>query len=501
MTEYPEHLGLAIVVGALIAFVGCPVLAQLAPSVGLVDRPDLRRKRHGRAVPLVGGVALAIAIASTFALLMAFDGTRLLSAIGGARFAAVSVAAGTIFVTGLIDDARDLRGIDKLAAQIFAATLVVAVGVGFRSLSLGGVRFDLGDFGWVFSVGWLVLTMNAFNLVDGADGVASTAGLTAAIAFGVIAYWTGQPLTALSTFVFLGCLSGLLPWNLPEARVFLGDSGSMLIGLFLGIASFGCCPGQTNADLAIMMPPLLIPLSDATLSVLRRILTGQSVYATDRAHIHHRVLDRGVSDCGLLLMMGLVGAALSAATCLGAIWGLASLPLFMAACMVFWGYWSKGIGKSELNLLRMSWRGFRSRCRGLASQSPFEMPDGTTEHCHIQGVRDWRPVWDAVVAFCERNHVVSARLRLNLPWCHEIYFATYGRPQPCRQMVRHSVETRTTDPNGHQIAGWVEVMGAFEADAITEMLASVESLVGAISKDKGVPSEVSRPEPQPLLMP
>jgi UDP-GlcNAc:undecaprenyl-phosphate/decaprenyl-phosphate GlcNAc-1-phosphate transferase len=290
---------------------------SLAKRWGVMDQPDGRRKLHGRPVPLWGGIA--VYGATVLGLLAA------LFSPGGANgeFIELSlawmIAAGLVCFVGGIDDRYDLPSRVKLILQIVSVLPIVLCGYYVDRVVAFGYPIELGWLGIPLTVLWLVGCINALNLIDGMDGLASLVGLSAAIMMGVIAANEGHPHVAVMAMVLTSSLLGFLMYNLPPASVFLGDSGSMVIGLSLGLLGIQGAL-KTTATLAITAPAVVmtLPIFDILAAVVRRKLTGRRIDAPDRLHIHHRLLDRGWSPWQVLCLIGAIclttGAAATAAT-------------------------------------------------------------------------------------------------------------------------------------------------------------------------------------------
>ncbi len=297
----------------LLSLLLTPLFRNLFRSVGLVDSPDQDRKRHARAVPRVGGIPILLAYAGACLLLlvMPLQGGELVhGAIPLARKLIPAVLV--VFAVGLIDDLIGLKPWQKLAGESFAAGLAVWAGLHLTGLG----HFQIGPVpAIVLTVFWLVVCTNAFNLIDGIDGLAAGIGLFATVTTFLAAMLHGHYPLALATAGLAGALLGFLVFNFNPASIFLGDSGSLSIGFLLGC--YGIIWSQKTATLLGMTAPMMalaIPLLDTTLAVARRLLRGRPVFAADRGHIHHKLLERGLSPRrAALVLYGLcgLGAALS----------------------------------------------------------------------------------------------------------------------------------------------------------------------------------------------
>ena len=287
---------------AVIAAVSTPVVIRFARAVQAVDRPNQRKVSTREAMPLLGG--LAVAAGCAVGLLVA---TQLLDTPGMLRGILGFVLGGAVIVfAGAWDDRFDMKPIVKLLFQVGAATLAIQAGFRFDLFSNLVTRETLPVAPWVMwpvSLLWIVGVTNAMNLIDGLDGLSSGVGAIIAGTLTVICWqaeqWTG---VAIGLALF-GALAGYLPYNFPPARIFLGDTGSLLIGF--GLAVIALEGYRKTALLAFLVPliALAIPLLDTSLSILRRIRSGRGVFSPDRLHMHHRLLHREGSHRSAVLML------------------------------------------------------------------------------------------------------------------------------------------------------------------------------------------------------
>jgi UDP-GlcNAc:undecaprenyl-phosphate GlcNAc-1-phosphate transferase len=274
----------------VIALILTPIIRDISRSFNVVDRPG-HRKVHAYPMPRVGGIAIALAYGA--ALLIFPGSTSVTMATSLHAVWNLVPGAAIVFVIGLIDDFFSLKPIVKLLGLIVAASVVF-----FSGIHIGGVAAHSMAF-WLdypLTVFWLLLTSNALNLVDGLDGLCAGMGLMATLALFTAALIHGNHPLAFFTFPLAGALLGFLCYNVAPATVFLGDSGALLIGFLLGC--YGMLWTEKASTLLSMLVPLLalsIPLLDVSLSVLRRFLRNQPIFTADRGHIHHRLLDRGLS--------------------------------------------------------------------------------------------------------------------------------------------------------------------------------------------------------------
>jgi UDP-GlcNAc:undecaprenyl-phosphate GlcNAc-1-phosphate transferase len=314
-----------------IALILTPIIRDISRSFNVVDRPG-ERKVHVHPVPRVGGVAIAISYGLSLIAIGGLDrpfSTELApwKVIPGAAIA---------FLVGLLDDLISLKPILKLGG------LIVAASVAFQSGLHVGAVLNYALPVWVdypLTVFWLVLASNALNLIDGLDGLCAGMGLLSTLTLFTAAMLHHNLPLAYATFPLAGALVGFLCYNFFPATVFLGDSGALLIGFLLG--SYGMFWTQKTFTLLSMIVPLLalsIPLLDVSLSVLRRLIGRQPIFQGDRGHIHHRLLDRGLSPRQAVWVLYLVGAlaAVFALLASSKIGGAYQVPIIVVFCATAW---------------------------------------------------------------------------------------------------------------------------------------------------------------------
>ncbi len=280
------------------------VVRERAMRARLFDAVD-ERKIHTRQIPRVGGVAIFWSVALTlFAMVMlaGFDGAGL----SGTQLVTVLMGGAAMHLIGLWDDLRQMRARYKFALQVAVAVVVYAGGVRLTSVAMpliGEISFGPG---WsvLITTLWFVGITNAFNLIDGLDGLASGAALFALTTMFVVALINGQGGAALVTLAVAGATLGFLRYNFHPATIFLGDSGSLFLGFMLaGIGAISSQKGSTVVALAIPLVSLGLPVVDTTLAIVRRFLRGQPIFSADRGHIHHKLLALGHSPRRVALLL------------------------------------------------------------------------------------------------------------------------------------------------------------------------------------------------------
>ena len=293
----------------LLCLVTTPLCREIFVRLGIVDQPDAKRKLHHRAVPRVGGIAIAFSYAAALGLLLAFAPHGMQIFIRHkALLLALLPPACIIFATGLIDDLIGLKPWAKLAGQAAGATLAVAFGA--HITLVGGAPASP----WVtipLSIFWLLACTNALNLIDGLDGLATGVGLFATLTTLLAAILQHNAGLIMATIPLACCLLAFLRYNFNPASVFLGDCGSLTIGFLLG--SFALIWSQKSATLLGMAAPLMVlalPLLDVGLSIGRRYLNSRPIFGADRGHIHHRLLALGFTPRDVaLILYGVCGIA------------------------------------------------------------------------------------------------------------------------------------------------------------------------------------------------
>ena len=290
-----------------------PSAESLALRLGAMDLPGEKRKVHTRATPRLGGVAIA---AGFFAAALAFTAPR--TALSGVLRGALLVA-----LMGAADDCRTLRSPLKLAVQLIAALLAWRAGARIDVLTLpfAGQRFaELGELSLPLTLLWMLACTNAVNLIDGLDGLAAGMAAIGSGSLLLVAAAVGEREIAVLLAALAGSCLGFLPFNRCPARIFMGDTGSQLLGYLLGAAStLGMFKSHAALSFFVPLLALALPLFDTVFAFFRRALHGKNPLAADRGHIHHRLLDCGLRQreavgllCAVSALLGLTAAALAA---------------------------------------------------------------------------------------------------------------------------------------------------------------------------------------------
>jgi UDP-GlcNAc:undecaprenyl-phosphate GlcNAc-1-phosphate transferase len=310
----PYSLALALATAA-VALLLTPLARALAIRVGALDHPGPRRI-HATPTPRFGGLGIAAAV-----LVVAWA-ARLLP--GPARdldprpLLGLTCATLPILALGLSDDRYGVGPWTKLTVQACAALVLTLFGYGVPLLTNPfGPAVVTGPWSVPLTVLWVLVLTNAINLIDGLDGLAAGVVAIACGALWVTARGHGDFYVMFVAALLLGACGGFLWWNRPPARVFMGDTGSQFLGLTLSALSL-LENRKGTAALTLLLPlvALGVPIADSTLAFARRLLRGQPVFRGDAGHIHHRLLDAGLSPRAALLALWALSAVFGGATIL-----------------------------------------------------------------------------------------------------------------------------------------------------------------------------------------
>jgi UDP-GlcNAc:undecaprenyl-phosphate GlcNAc-1-phosphate transferase len=440
---------LALIGSTLCALVGIPILANLARRFGLVDHPDDKRKLHTDSIPMVGGIAVfltmvlivpvAIFIGVQYQPFFISLGNDLLGWIPidfGRRVILVHpddfyqlpgllIGASVLVVVGILDDRFGIRGRQKLMGQFIAATVLIIFGYHFESILIAGVKINFDAFSVFFVYAWVLAAINSVNLLDGADGVAGTIGIVMSLALSVMAIYQGMMITAIICVAMAGALLGFLRFNFPPAKVYLGDTGSMLIGFVLSALAIRCTFKQHSAYAFFAPIALLaIPFIDTGAAIIRRRLTGRSIFAVDRGHLHHTLAKRGYSPQISLLWVALLCTTTAAGGVLSLLYRQSEYALVSIVIVVIVMIGCRIFGLAEYRLIS---RKTSSMARSFLTMASSNAPDVQQSSVHVQGIRDWQDTWTRLCEFADAHGLVEITMDLNAPWLHESFHATRRR--------------------------------------------------------------------------
>ena len=337
-------------VAFLVTYATVPLAKRIASLVGAIDYPGNRRV-NTKPIPRCGGIALYLGlVAASFAAFLGvkFFGWEIKSlyALNDLNYVLIFVGITLMFLVGLIDDITQLSPLVKFGGQIVAAVIVVysGISIGTVRMVITGDFIDFGAFDMPVSVLYLLVFVNIINLIDGLDGLASGIVAIMAAALCYIVMMRGNILFAFTCIALIGVCLAFLRYNFFPASVFMGDSGSMLLGLVLGIVSI---IGVTRTQgLTIMVVPLAIagvPVLDTISAIIRRLRGHQSIGQADMNHIHHRLMRSGLSQKRSVAVLWSCSAVLAIAGCVlssysGPIRWTVFIVLFIIVFVIIWRF-------------------------------------------------------------------------------------------------------------------------------------------------------------------
>jgi UDP-GlcNAc:undecaprenyl-phosphate GlcNAc-1-phosphate transferase len=324
-----------------LSFVFTRYIRNLATARGWVSAPVSERHLHAAPLPRLGGVAIFSAFVLSVAVAVAAASFRPHLSFGSSLkiLVTILVPACLIFLLGLYDDIRSTGPYVKFAVQAVAAAMLWMGGL--RILDLP-VLFGSRQFPWfvglVLTIVWVLGITNAFNLIDGLDGLAAGSALFSTLVVFVVSLLSHSSLVALMTLALTGAIVGFLRFNFNPATIFLGDSGSLFIGFMLSaLALEGAQKAPTVIAVAIPVVSFGLPILETSLSVLRRLISGRPVFTADREHIHHKLLQLGLSHREVVIVLYAV-SALFALLSLFLLWPTGS-SLGLVLAVVGTGIW------------------------------------------------------------------------------------------------------------------------------------------------------------------
>ncbi len=408
-----------------------PVVRRIALRLNIVDHPDSHRKLHKEPIPLGGGWAVVFGMAVA-ALVLVLSNNPWQESLHERRFFLLCFAASIvgIAILGTIDDRFGLRGRQKGLGQLLIAGSLIAAGVMIQKIHFFGWRIDLGMMAIPFTLFWLLGAMNAFNLIDGIDGLASSVGAVIGLAIAVMAFLSGHPVDGIIALALVGSLVGFLFHNYPPASIFLGDAGSMLIGLVIGVLGIqSSLKGPATIALVAPTAILAIPAFDVGMAILRRKLTGRSIYVTDRGHLHHCLQRRGYSGKKTVFVIGIFCLLTATAAVVSVYLKNEFLALGGVLAVIGTMTITKMFGHSECVLLLQRIK--KTLLSFVSSRKPASKSAATTPLVsRFGGSHEWEELWETLTHFADRFDLTTINLNVSLPAIHEEYHASWSRKKP-----------------------------------------------------------------------
>ena len=291
----------------LLALALTPLVRRWATQWGAVDLPDEVRRIHAKPTPRLGGLAIFLASIATLAWVPWLN--NILSQDMRSRWSGLALLiapALLVFLLGALDDFRGLNALIKISVEILAALLLYTSGFGIHSISVpfgGSWEFPL----WLnfpLTALWVVGVTNAFNLIDGIDGLAAGASIFALLSLFITSLMSGHTDICVVSIILIGAVMGFLRYNFNPASIFLGDSGALFLGFMC--AALSLISAQKSSTIIAVAIPLVsfgFPITEAGLSVIRRFLSGAPIFQGDRRHIHHMLLQRGLNQRQVAILL------------------------------------------------------------------------------------------------------------------------------------------------------------------------------------------------------
>jgi UDP-GlcNAc:undecaprenyl-phosphate GlcNAc-1-phosphate transferase len=300
---------LAFIVALAVSYFITPQVKKLAIKLGAMDAPDAR-KVHTRPIPRMGG--LAIYAGFVLSVLAVLANINLTSDISITNIAGLLVGGTVILIVGIIDDLKSLPPKVKLFGQIFAAVVLLLF-----DIRIDWLTNPFGDMVYVdyFSIPltilWVVGLTNTVNLIDGLDGLAAGVSTIASITILLVALQQGFGIVAILTAALAGSAMGFLQHNFNPAKIFMGDTGSMFLGYMLAaISILGTVKSAATIALIVPIVALGLPIMDTAFAIVRRYMSGRPIFKPDKGHLHHRLLEMGLTQKQAVLLMYVISGCL-----------------------------------------------------------------------------------------------------------------------------------------------------------------------------------------------
>lgn len=331
----------SFILAFIIAFSSTPIAKRIAFKMGAIDVPRDDRRMHKKPIARFGGLAIVCGflISILFIVLSAMLGITT-SFVPDIRLLGVLVGILFIEIEGVFDDIKPISPKMKLVFQFLAAIAVVATGTTIPSVTNPFAEFGSSPLSpyvsYPLTVLWIMGITNAINLIDGLDGLAAGVSSIASLSLFFVSVITGDMYSALITVVLAGSILGFLPYNFNPAKIFMGETGSAFLGFILAVISVqGMMKSYAAIAIAIPLLVLGLPLFDTIFAIIRRLSNGKSIAEADRGHLHHRLMDMGLSHKQSVVVMYTVSGALGLCAIVLADKGALSAIILVISVSVF----------------------------------------------------------------------------------------------------------------------------------------------------------------------
>ncbi len=306
------NIFIILIVTFIFSLILVPIIRQMAQHIGAMDYPN-ERKVHKKPMPRLGGLAVFLAFIFGYIIFGEITNQMISILIGGF----------ILIIIGICDDIKPLKASYKLIGQILAGSIVVFYGnISLPTLGIFGLNVNFGLLGYPLALLFIVAIINAINLIDGLDGLASGTCSIFFLAVSIIAFFLHRinGLDVILSLIMLGATLGFLVYNFYPAKIFLGDTGSMFLGFMISVIALLGYKSTTVTSLIVPIIILFLPIIDTIFAIVRRILKGQSIGKPDKSHIHHQLLNLNKSVRKTVLIMymfNIICAAISVLYALG----------------------------------------------------------------------------------------------------------------------------------------------------------------------------------------
>ncbi|EMI20575.1 Glycosyl transferase, family 4, conserved region, partial [Rhodopirellula maiorica SM1] len=446
----------------------------------MIDKPDGERKLHRTPIALGGGVAVFASLLIGFLATVLVDRNFNSYSLGyfNSSWYMLIIAAAAVLLVGLVDDRWPLRGRQKLLIQCLIVASVVGSGTVIRQINLMGFEIALGNLAFPVTMLWLLIAINALNLIDGADGMATTVGCIVCAGLGFLSSRSGVNLTAVLCFALSGSLLGFLVFNRPPATIYLGDAGSMMIGFFVGVLAIWSNTKESTVLASAPVAILALPLFDSTAAILRRWLTGRSIYVTDRAHLHH-LLQAKYGSLGMLAVVAGLCLITTTLACLSTYYSLPWVSvigvIFTLGILIL----TRSFGHAESKLVFTRAIHF---CHSFSTSPTICESEKQHRKQALQGSGSWETVWEPIVNLAQSHSLASIKIDLNIAWLHEGYHASWHSvrlPEKAHQLTMCiPLFTCRTKDQSNLVIGRLELVGSAKSPQIYENIAGfIEQLI------------------------
>ncbi|MGE5632604.1 MAG: MraY family glycosyltransferase [Caulobacteraceae bacterium] len=353
---------IAFLIAVLVAYIATPLVMRLAKLVGAIDVPKDDRRVHKVPTPLLGGLAIFLGFMAgllyytdiNLNMLEVHTGAGIIKMLG------VLTGAGIIVVMGFFDDINPLPAKFKFIVQIVAASVAVYSGIRINSVTnplyfilKGSEYIKFGIWSYPLTIFWIVGVTNAINLVDGLDGLAAGISTISAVTLLIAAVSNGQIFAAMLAAILAGATIGFLPYNFNPAKIFMGDTGALFLGYMLSVISvMGVLKGAAALSILVPIFAIGLPIFDTLFAMIRRALSGKSMMEADKGHLHHKLLDAGMSQKQAVLTLYSISAVLGFSAV-----ALVEVTLKVAFVLVFAVFLLASMGVKYLRLIEIERRG------------------------------------------------------------------------------------------------------------------------------------------------